>query len=136
MGERTNAGRSPARNVVIGQRLQAEKVLRSRELRRAMTDAEWLLWQALRANQVRGLHFRRQQVIDGFIVDFYCHAIGLVVEVDGPVHAHHEEYDAARDQLLTTRGLRLLRVSNDDVEQNLTAILTQILAIAERHGSR
>ncbi len=50
-----------------------------------MTSAEKLLWQELRANKL-GVHFRRQQVIAGFIVDFYCHKADLIVEVDGETH--------------------------------------------------
>ncbi|MHB8778456.1 MAG: endonuclease domain-containing protein [Anaerolineales bacterium] len=52
------------------------------ESRRDMTPAEKILWQELRANKL-GVHFRRQQVITGFIVDFYCHKAGLVIELDG-----------------------------------------------------
>jgi very-short-patch-repair endonuclease len=51
-----------------------------------------------------GVQFRRQQVIDGFIVDFYCHAARLVVELDGTVHERRIEYDVERDQTLAARG--------------------------------
>jgi very-short-patch-repair endonuclease len=72
----------PAKNIIPGQKVSRKKLQRSRELRREMTPAEKLLWQELRANKL-GTHFRRQQVIAGFIVDFYCHKADLVVEVDG-----------------------------------------------------
>ena len=62
------------RNIVIGQRVMAEKVAQARRLRKQMTEAEKRLWERLRGNRVDGVHFRRQQIIDGFIVDFYCHA--------------------------------------------------------------
>ena len=71
--------------IVTGQRVTKEKLQRAKELRREMTPAENLLWKEVRANKL-GVHFRRQQVIQGFIVDFYCHRAGLVVEVDGDVH--------------------------------------------------
>ncbi len=58
----------------------------ARRMRREMTVAKMALWQAVRGNKVDGLHFRRQQVIDGFVADFYCHAVNLFVEVDGEVH--------------------------------------------------
>ena len=58
-----------------------------------MTPAEKILWNELRANKL-GVHFRRQQVIAGFIVDFYCHKAGLVVEVDGDIHDLQKEEDA------------------------------------------
>ena len=75
-----------ARNIIVGQAVDSVKVERSKELRKEMTPAEKILWGQLRGRRLRGLHFRRQQVIEGFIVDFYCHAAGIVVEVDGPIH--------------------------------------------------
>ena len=81
----------PVPNIVIGQPVDDAKVERANELRREMTAAERRLWNCLRANRLAGLHFRRQQVIDGFIVDFYCHASALIVEVDGPVHEEQTE---------------------------------------------
>ncbi len=68
-----------------GQHVSAVKVLLSRQFRHESTHNESLLWNALRNNAL-GVRFRRQQVIDGFIAEFYCAAYGLVVEVDG---AHH-----------------------------------------------
>jgi very-short-patch-repair endonuclease len=62
--------------IISGQRVTKEKLQRARELRREMTPAEKLLWQELRAKKL-GIHFRRQQVIVGFIVDFYCHKAAL-----------------------------------------------------------
>jgi very-short-patch-repair endonuclease len=95
-------------------------------LRREMTPAEVRLWQCLRANRLAGLHFRRQQVIDGFIADFYCHRAGLVIELDGPVHERQREYDEARDKFIGYRGLRILRFSNDEVLTNINDVLLTI----------
>ncbi len=117
-----------ARNIIVGQRVDRTKAARAKELRREMTTAEWLLWEHLRRNQLHGLHFRRQQVIDGFIVDFYCHDKGLVVEVDGAIHRHQERYDAERDRVMCRRGLRVLRFANDEVMTNLGAVLEHIVA--------
>src|SRR5574341_1072598 len=97
----------PTRNIVVGQKVDATKLQRAKELRGGMTEAERMLWERLRGNRLRGFHFRRQQVIDGFIVDFYCHAAGLVVEVDGGVHAQRVGYDDERDGVLSRRGLRV-----------------------------
>jgi very-short-patch-repair endonuclease len=58
-----------------------------------MTAEERLLWEALRRNTIDGLHFRRQQVIAGFIVDFYCHSAALAIEVDGAFHRETVDYD-------------------------------------------
>ncbi len=54
-----------------------------------MTHAETILWNEIRANKL-GVHFRRHQVIAGFIVDFYCHAANLVIEVDGEIHENKD----------------------------------------------
>jgi very-short-patch-repair endonuclease len=112
--------------IITGQKIDPAKLQRARELRRDMTPAEKKLWAALRRNQLDGLHFRRQQIIDGLIVDFYCHAAGLVVEVDGPVHEEQAEYDAERDRVLAARGLQILRVKNEEVMQNMERVLDQI----------
>ncbi|MBD2018344.1 DUF559 domain-containing protein [Microcoleus sp. FACHB-53] len=113
-------------NIVIGQKVTPVKVQRAKELRRQMTQEEKILWQHLRANQLNGLHFRRQQIIDGFIADFYCHAARLVIEVDGEIHQQQVEYDAERDRILLARGLRLLRIQNEQVRQNLDQVLARI----------
>ena len=117
-----------SRNIIVGQDVAPAKVARAKELRREMTDAEQLLWEHLRRNQLDGLHFRRQQVIDGFIVDFYCHGKGLVVEVDGGVHQQQPSYDVERDRILSQRGLRVLRFANDDVARDLPDVLRRIAA--------
>jgi very-short-patch-repair endonuclease len=112
--------------IIVGQRVPAEKRQRARELRAQMTSAERILWEALRGGRLDGLRFRRQQVIDGFIADFYCHAARLVIEVDGSVHDAQRGYDEARDQLLSGLGLRIIRIANDDVEKHLERVLRQI----------
>ena len=117
----------PPKNIVIGQKVDPKKAARGRELRHNMTDAERVLWQHLRANQLGGWHFRRQQVIAGYIVDFYCHAAGLAVELDGAVHGSQVDYDAERDQILTQHGLRVVRFKNREVFEDLERVLQVIL---------
>ncbi|MBN2550818.1 MAG: endonuclease domain-containing protein [Anaerolineales bacterium] len=116
----------PVKNIVTGQKVSGQKVERAREMRREMTPAERRLWGRLRANRLEGWHFRRQQVIDGFIVDFYCHQGELVVEVDGDVHAAQEEYDARRDEALRRRGLRVIRFTNRQVMNETERVLEAI----------
>ena len=65
-----------------------------------------------------GVRFRRQQIIQGFIVDFYCHKSALVIEVDGDVHDLQQEEDARREKVLTEMGLRIVRFRNDEVVRN------------------
>jgi len=64
--------------------------------------------------------------VDGFIVDFYCHAAGLVVEVDGPIHERQAEADRQRDGILTGRGLRVVHVTNGEIRQDLPGALGHI----------
>ena len=112
--------------IVLGQRVKSVKVERARDLRRTMTRAERLLWARLRGSQLDGVRWRRQQIIDGFIVDFYCHAARLIVELDGAIHRDQQEYDAARDEVLATRNLLILRIANTAVETNINTVLAQI----------
>lgn len=88
----------PIKNIVTNQKVTKEKLQRAKELRREMTPAEKILWEELRANKLGG-HFRRQQVIQGFIVDFYCHKAALVIEVDGDIHDLQKEEDERRTPL-------------------------------------
>ena len=117
----------PKNNIIVGQKIDPAKAQRARELRRQMTSEEKALWQRLRANRLEGFHFRRQQVIDGFIVDFYCHAAGLVVETDGEIHRERADYDAERDRVLSTRGLRIVRIRNEEIRRDIWAVVERIL---------
>jgi len=117
----------PVKNIVVGQKITNEKKQRAKEMRCEMTPAENILWQRLRKNQLSGFHFRRQQVIDGFIVDFYCHAISLIVEIDGGIHETQQEQDAEREAHLISRGFQVLRFTNDRVENDIEGVLQEIL---------
>src|SRR6266540_5555 len=116
----------PVNNIVIGQKVSRELQERAKELRRNMTPAEQILWEKLRHNHLNGLQFRRQHIIDNYIVDFYCHAKALVVEVDGDIHDLQKDYDAERDNHLMARGFQVLRISNNDVKENLMIVLQKI----------
>ena len=115
----------PVKNIIPGQHVTKEKLQRSRELRREMTPTEKILWEELRGSKL-GVRFRRQQVIQGFIVDFYCHKSALVVEVDGDVHDLQKEEDERREKVLSTLGLRIVRFRNDEVVRDLSAVVGKI----------
>ena len=115
----------PIKNIVTNQKVTQEKLQRAKELRREMTPAEKILWEELRANKL-GVHFRRQQVIQGFIVDFYCHKAGLVIEVDGDIHDLQKEEDERREKVLRELGLRIVRFRNDEVVRDLSAVVGRI----------
>ncbi len=80
-----------------------------------MTRPERLLWNALRRSQRNGLHFRRQQIAGDFILDFYCDAARLAIELDGTSHDLSGERDESRDAELARLGIAVLRIPNDDL---------------------
>ena len=107
-----------------------EKQALAVQMRREMTPSEARLWERLRANRLNGLSFRRQQVIGGFIADFYCRSARLVIECDGRVHESQADYDRARDEIIAAYKLRILRFSNDAIADNLPAVLAEIIKSA------
>ncbi len=115
----------PIKNIVTNQKVTKEKLQRAKELRREMTPAEKILWQEVRAKKL-GVRFRRQQVIQGFIVDFYCHKSALVVEVDGDIHDLQKEEDERREKVLSALGLRIVRFRNDEVVRNVSTVVGRI----------
>ena len=122
------------KNIITGQKITREKLKHARELREEMTPAELCLWNRVRANRLGGWHFRRQQIIDGFIVDFYCHKAGLVIEVDDPIHRKQKSEDTERDKVLSDRGLHILHFSNQTVMNNLNQVVKTVLDILETRG--
>ena len=113
------------KNIIPGQEVTKAKLQRAKGLRRDMTPAEKILWNELRANKL-GVHFRRQQIIAGFIVDFYCHKAGLVVEVDGDVHDLQQEEDTKREKVLSEMGLTVVRFGNDEVMRDWFTVAGKI----------
>ena len=97
---------------------------RARELRRGATDAERKLWHHLRSGQLGGLKFRRQHPIPPYIVDFYCDASRLVVELDGSQHT--PEVDRVRTRFLESKGLTVLRFWDNEVLMQTQAVIEAI----------
>lgn len=73
-----------------------------------------------------GFKFRRQQVIEGYIADFYCPAAALVLELDGPVHADQVEYDAHRDRVVSARQIVVVRVTNARIDGEFAQVLAEV----------
>jgi len=96
--------------------------------RKQPTEAEAVLWASLRCQQLEGLRFRQQHPLAGFILDFYCPAYRLVIELDGPIHDRQRECDEARTHILKSHGCRVLRFSNAQVLQELASVHQAILA--------
>jgi very-short-patch-repair endonuclease len=115
----------------ITARSRLEKQAIARKMCVSMTPAEAVLWSRLRHNRLRDLHFRRQVIIEGFVVDFYCHEFRLIIEVDGAVHDLQVEYDTERTTILMERGFRVVRLSNQDVLSNLRVAMLRIVTALE-----
>ncbi|MCC8995936.1 MAG: endonuclease domain-containing protein [Nitrosomonas sp.] len=100
----------------------------SRTLRTNMTDAEQALWHRVRRKQIRGVQFYRQKPLLSFIVDFYCPAAKLVIELDGSQHFEtaHQAKDQERDEALAGLGLHVLRFDNRQVLLEMDAVLNVI----------
>lgn len=97
-----------------------------REMRQEPTAAERRLWEHLRDKRLDGHKFRRQHVIDRFIVDFYCHTEKLIIEIDGDIHLLTEEEDALRQEHLEQLGFRVIRFTNDQVFHEIESVLETI----------
>ena len=95
------------------------------KMRKEPTNAERILWQELQAKKL-GVKFRRQHLIDQFIVDFYCVQLGLVIEVEGDIHKRQRAADKERERILNALGCSLIRFSNKMVEANLPKVIQKI----------
>jgi very-short-patch-repair endonuclease len=109
-------------------------IRRARHLRREQTNAESLLWQALRNRNLARWKFRRQHPIDRFIVDFVCLDARLVVELDGATHSTDREIrrDVERTDILEACGYHVMRFANVEVHNNLDGVTETILAELEQ----
>ena len=109
----------------------ADKLLfqKAGALRRQQTFAEELLWNYLRTKPC-GFKFRRQHPFSNYILDFYCHALGLVIEVDGSIHQVQEikRNDEQRQKQLEEQGLSFLRFTNNELKLHSEKVIQQIEA--------
>ena len=105
-----------------------ELTIRCQELRKNPTPAEALLWKYLRSNQIKGLKFRRQHPIFGFILDFYCKKARLGIELDGNIHLNQEQIDLdnERTRILNENGVAILRFWNSEVIHHIDDVITKI----------
>ena len=95
-------------------------------MRSTSTEPERRLWYRLRNRRFAGLKFRRQFVVGGYVVDFVCLEQKLVIELDGGQHGEQVAYDEQRTLFLLTKGFRVMRFWNDEVMQQLDAVLEMI----------
>ena len=96
----------------------------ARTLRNEPTNAEKQLWRFLRAGQLGGHKFRRQAAIGPYVVDFVCFSLKLIVELDGPQHLERIalEHDTHRTAWLASRGFRVIRFRNQELDEDIRAV--------------
>jgi very-short-patch-repair endonuclease len=100
-----------------------------------MTPAERILWRQLRGRRFASLKFRRQHVLGGYILDFYCPVRRLVIEVDGETHIGREAHDQRRQQWLEQQGLKVLRFWNNEVYDERDVVLEAIWQECEKRAA-
>ncbi len=110
----------------------------AREMRKNPTEAEQLLWRALRGRNLSNLKFRRQQPMKGYILDFYCEAARLGVEADGEIHLGEQQkkYDQERTEYLAEYGIKIIRFTNDQIIKAMTEVLMSIEEEATKRSKR
>lgn len=106
--------------------MTSERTEFARQLRKQPTRAEDILWRCLRGSRFDGAKFRRQVPFDRYVVDFYCHAAKLVIELDGTQHAWFSDYDAGRSEVLQRLGVHVVRFTNEEVCADLDSVLARI----------
>lgn len=103
----------------------------AKKLRLNQTEAEEKFWYAVKDNQIEGYKFRRQHPLSIYIADFYCHALKLVIEIDGGYHLSEEQQllDKKRTTDLEFQGLKVIRFTNEEIISNLEEVLSKIKSI-------
>lgn len=98
----------------------------AKTLRKNNTDVERLLWEHLKARQLEGVKFRRQQPIGRYIVDFVSFEKNIVIEIDGGQHSVGKDRDEERDNWLGVQGFKVFRFWNNEMIQNIEGVLEVI----------
>ena len=97
-----------------------------RDKRKAGILSEVLFWQQVHKGSFHNIDFDRQRIIGNYIVDFYVKKLGLVIEIDGSSHDEKQEYDAKRQRYLEGLGLRVYRITDFDVKNNLEIVMIDL----------
>jgi len=98
----------------------------ARELRRTSTPEEQEVWELLRNRNFMNLKFRRQHVLEGFVVDFYCPELRLAIEIDGKIHLKQKEYDRLRQVLIEEKEITFIRITNKAINKNVEIVYDEI----------
>jgi len=80
----------------------------------------------LRNRKLKNFKFRRQHVVEGFVIDFYCHELKLGIEVDGGIHNKRKDYDKLRQEIIESEGIVIIRISNKEIVEDKTAVIRKL----------
>ena len=110
---------------IYNKKLEKEK---RRKLRQDIVIAETIIWDKIRNRQIEDCKFRRQYSVDKYVIDFYSPILKLAIEIDGESHFQDgvAEYDRKRQSYIEYLGITFLRFTNNDVYDNLDAVLESI----------
>jgi len=111
---------------------------RAKQLRKASTVSEQRLWNWLRNRSFGGFKFRRQVPVGGYVIDFYCPALKLAIEIDGRQHetVWLADYDGVRTRDLRSRGIEIVRITNEQLVRYSMTVEAIILAAIEERTSQ
>jgi very-short-patch-repair endonuclease len=117
--------------------MQTKEIIRT--LRKNQTQAENILWQAIRNRKINNFRFIRQYPISFnyenqqrlFVLDFYCCKLKLGIEVDGSIHELQKEYDEFREEIIKESSIKIIRFSNNEIEDNLSSVLNKIKLLTD-----
>ena len=117
-------------HLVRNQDIKRDKLELAKQFRKEATPSENIVWQLIRNRKIHNLKWRRQQIIEGFVADFYCSDLNVVLEIDGEVHDNDSarEYDQLRTEIFESLGITTYRLKNEDCdEEHITKLITDII---------
>jgi len=103
----------------------------ARMLRKEQTKAEKIIWEFLRKRKLQ-YKFRRQHVIEGFILDFYCHELKLGIEIDGGIHNKRKDYDRVRQEIIEAKGISVVRIKNEEISRNNKLVISRLKELIDQ----
>ena len=104
------------------------KLQLAREFRKKATKSETIMWNALRNRKLLNLKFRRQHIIKGYVIDFYCHELKLAIEIDGIIHRFRSKDDKTRQENIEQSGITFYRIQSGRVERDVENVLIDLTA--------
>ena len=108
----------------------------SQDLRKNLTNVEKVLWEILRNKQLERYKFRRQHPFWRYIADFYCDEAKLVIELDWKIHENQKEYDEIRDKNISKYWIKILRIKNEEIVNNLESVINKIVLLLSPLGGK